>query len=194
MTTKKTVLFFSGSLRKGSFNTKVAQYAYNLAKDVEGIEAKFIKLNDFQAPIYNADDEEASGLPKTMIALKEMFWEAKGFFIASPEYNSGYSGVLKNTIDWLSRPHVKDEAYLSAFTGKIAAVSSASPGKWGGIRGSAQLRLLLSNINVHVIANHVAIPSAHNVITDSGEINDPMAVKALKEQVEVLLNFIKKVG
>lgn len=190
--TKKTVLFFSGSLRKDSFNTKVAKYAYNLAKDVEGIEAQFINLNDFQAPIYNADDEQAKGLPETMIALKEIFWKAKGFFISSPEYNSGYSGALKNTIDWLSRLHQKDEAPLSAFTGKIAAVSAASPGKWGGIRGLAQLRLLLSNINVHVIANHVAIPNAQNVITDSGEINDPVTAKALQEQVKVLLDLIKK--
>ena len=88
--------------------------------------------------------------------LKKLFIEHHGFLISSPEYNSSISAVLKNAIDWISRP-VAGEAPLAAFQFKAAALMSASPGALGGLRGLVHLRSILGNIGVLVLPTQVAI-------------------------------------
>jgi NAD(P)H-dependent FMN reductase len=141
-------------------------------------------------PLYDEDLEQKSGVPDSAKKLKKIMVDHDALFIASPEYNGSFSGVLKNTIDWLSRPHEENEISLSAFNEKIAAISSASPGGLGGLRGLTPLRLLLSNINVTVISSQYALSKAYESFDDDGNLKDPSQKKSLENIVKSLVKLM----
>ena len=175
------ILVFGGSLRAESYNQKLATIAAAGAREA-GAEVTLITLRDYRLPIFDEDLEAAEGKPEAAKKLKQLFLNAEGFIIASPEYNSGITAALKNAIDWVSRADSEDEAPLLAFKGKTAAILSASPGGYGGSRSLAQLRPLLENINVTVVPDQVSIPKAYEAFDTEGNLADPTqqaAVKAL---------------
>ena len=179
------IIALSGSIRKHSYNTKLAKAAVVSLKE-KGADANFIDLAAYEMPLYNGDLESESGLPDTARALKAVFVEASGFFIASPEYNSSFSALLKNTIDWISRPSEKGEPALLAFNGKVAGIGATSLGALGGLRGLVPLRMLLGNIGVHVIPNQIALPNATEGFDNDGVISStPM--QAMLERVTTQL-------
>jgi NAD(P)H-dependent FMN reductase len=187
------LIFLSGSIRKDSLNTKLAQLACKIAAEL-GANAEVIDLANYEMPIYNGDLEVESGLPENVQKLKEVFRRADGFFIASPEYNSSFSALLKNSLDWISRPSEANEAPLIAFNGKVAAISAASPGGFGGLRGLVPLRMMLGNIGVLVIPNQVALSFASNIFDESGDLKDAKQQKMLKAAVEAFVETSKKHG
>jgi NAD(P)H-dependent FMN reductase len=164
------ILAFAGSSRKDSFNKKLVRIAAAGAREA-GAEVTEIDLRDFPMPIYDGDLEAAEGHPANARKLKDLFVAHHGLLIASPEYNSGISALLKNSIDWVSRP-VPGEPSLVAFTGKIAALMATSTGALGGLRGLVQVRMILSNIGVIVLPDQVSIPKAAEAFDDSGAIKD----------------------
>lgn len=186
------ILFFSGSLRRGSMNCQIAELASEVAAQESGISPIFLSLKDFDIPLYDGDIEERFGMPEGVEQLKQLFLNSKALYIASPEYNSSFSGALKNAIDWVSRVNTKNEPMLSAFRNKHAAITAASAGKFGGINGMNALRLVLSNIGVNVIPNQVAIPAAQNVLDKNGKIKDEFVEKAIREQVKQLCNIVRQ--
>jgi len=187
----KKLLFLAGSLRTKSYNKMLARTAADMAMKHQGVEVKYIDLINFEMPVYNADIEESSGLPQHAKDLKQIFAESSGIFIATPEYNSSYSAVLKNTIDWISRPHEEGEASLIAFKGKTVAIAATSPGGLGGIRALVPLRLLLSNISMNVMGDQLAIPFAGKVFDENGNMVDESKAQALSALVE---EFVKVVS
>ena len=180
------ILFLAGSSRMKSNNKIIAKKAQQIATKHD-VEATFIDLNDFEMPLYNGDLEDATGLPENAIKLKGLFIEHDAIFIASPEYNSGYTPLLKNSLDWISRPHQENEAPLSAYKNKTAALVSIAPGGYGGLRGLVQLRMLLGNIMVTVIPQQLAIPFSSKVLDDEGNFIDETQVTALTGIVEALV-------
>ena len=165
------ILAFSGSARKGSYNQKLVKIAAAGAEKA-GAEVTLINLADFPMPIFNQDLESATGIPDEARAFKSLLIEHDGFLIASPEYNSAFSPLLKNAIDWATRRE-GDELPLLAYKGKVAAIMSASPGVLGGLRGLTFLRLVLSNIGVTVLANQQAVPGAAQAFDAEGALLDP---------------------
>jgi chromate reductase, NAD(P)H dehydrogenase (quinone) len=163
------LLAFGGSLRRESFNHRLVEIAAAGARSA-GVEVTVVKLADFALPIYNADDEAASGLPEGAKRFRELCKAHQGFLIASPEYNSGYGAALKNAIDWASRP-VAGEPDLVAFRGKVAGLLAASPGAFGGLRGLVQLRMVLGNIGVVVAPEQFALSKAHEAF-DGPKLKD----------------------
>lgn len=180
------LLFLAGSARQESVNKKLSKHAFSLAKK-EDVEATFIDLKDYPMPVYDGDWEEENGLPEKTIALKKLFCDCDGFFIASPEYNSGYSALLKNTVDWLSRTHEEGEKPLMAFSGKIAAISAASPGGLGGLRGLVPLRMLLGNIGVTVIPSQAALSGAMKSFDDQGKLVNEQQAGMIEKVVKELI-------
>ena len=164
------IIALAGATRKGSFNKKLVSVAAAGAADA-GAVVTTIDLADYRLPLYDGDDEQDIGLPENAQKLRALFIESDGVLIASPEYNSGYSGVLKNTIDWISRPQ-PEEPPLIAFTGKVAGLLSASPGALGGLRGLVQLRMVLSNLHMLVVPNQLAVSKAAQAFDDSGALKD----------------------
>ena len=182
------LLFLAGSARKDSINKKLAKQAAKVAEKMGGAEITFIDLKDFPMPIYDGDLEDESGLPENAIKLKKLFIEHDGFFIASPEYNSSFSPLLKNSLDWISRKHEETEKPLVAFSGKIAAISAASPGGFGGLRGLVPLRMMLGNIGVVVLPDQLAIANAVDAFDSDGNLSNDFHIKTLNNIVE---KFIK---
>ncbi|MEZ4753928.1 MAG: NAD(P)H-dependent oxidoreductase [Bdellovibrionota bacterium] len=170
MSAKVKILAFGGSLRKNSYNKKVAKIAAIGAAN-SGAEIIDLDLSEFPLPIYNQEIEDASGLPDNAISIKKMMIESDGFIISSPEYNSSISAVLKNTIDWASR-RVGDEAPLIAFKDKTALLVAASPGALGGLRGLVHIRDILGNLGMHVLADQYAVSKAHEMFDTQGEMID----------------------
>lgn len=182
------ILFFAGSTRTGSFNQKLAQAAYEYAK-AKGVEATLVDLKDYDMPMYNGDIEAGEGLPDKAIGFKEVLSDHAGFFVASPEYNSMFSPLLKNTIDWCTRKHKDNE--VPVFKGKVAALGAASPGALGGLRGLPVLRILLSNIGVHVVPAQIAVGQAGDAFDDTGNLKDDGQKAMLHGVVDQLIETAK---
>ncbi len=183
------ILAFAGSTRADSFNKKLVKIAAQGAKE-QGAEVTVIDLRDFPMPLYDGDLEGAEGLPENALKLKALMRQQQGFLIASPEYNSGYSAVLKNSIDWVSRVLEQGEPPLVAFSGKTASIMSASPGALGGLRGLYQLRELLMNINVTVLPTMRAIGGAMKEFDEHGNLVNAELEKAVKKLGEQTVRAI----
>lgn len=177
MDLKPRILAFAGSARRDSLNRKLLVEAVAAARQA-GAEVDLVDLAGYPMPIYDGDLEEESGVPTAALELRRRMLEADALLIASPEYNSSYSALLKNTLDWVSRP-VAGGPPLAAFAGKTAALLSASPSQYGGIRGLAALRTLLENMNVRVLPNQVALARAHEQFDAEGRLADLEQRRAL---------------
>lgn len=179
MSSISKILAFAGSTRRDSFNKKLVQIAAQGALQA-GAETTFLDLADYRLPLFDEDLEAAEGLPENALKLKEVFIGHQGLLIASPEYNSSVTAVLKNTIDWLSRP-APGEASLACFTGKVAVLMSTSPGGLGGLRGLVHLRSILGNIGVIVLPSQVAVPKAYEAFAPDGSLKDPKQQTSIQQ-------------
>ena len=167
---KPKILAFAGSTRNDSFNKKLVKVASFGAIEA-GADVTVIDLKDFQMPLYDEDLEKQEGLPPNVLRLKELMQTHHGFLISSPEYNSSISGVLKNTIDWVSRQG-EDKLPMSCFKDKVSALMSASPERLGGLRGLVHLRAILENMGVLVIPSQIAISQAHEAFDSTDVMKD----------------------
>lgn len=165
------ILAFPGSARTDSYNKKLLAVAAKGARDA-GAEVTVIDLKDYPMPLYDGDLEDKSGLPENAKKLKKLFLEHQGLLIAAPEYNSSLTPLLKNTIDWVSRPESDDEPPLACYQNKVAGLLAASPGALGGLRGLVPLRMLLENIRVMVIPDQFALAKAHDAFNEEGTLKD----------------------
>ncbi len=190
MSKKIRILAFAGSARSDSWNKKLVRIAAEGAR-AAGAEVTDLDLADYPMPIYDGDLEVTEGQPDNAKRLKTLMINSHGFLIASPEYNSGYSPLLKNTIDWVSRP-VPEEPSLLAFAGKVTALMSASPGALGGLRGLAQLRQVLSNIQALVLPGQVTVPLAQNLFKKNGYLGDEKKQKETIELGTTLAHVLRK--
>jgi chromate reductase len=156
------VLAISGSLRKASFNRMALAAAAELAP--EGMVVDPYEIRDL--PFYDGD-VEAAGMPAVVEAFREKIRAADALLLVTPEYNSSISAVLKNAIDWGSRPP------RQPFDGKPIAMMSASPGALGGIRAQIHLRQILGGINGMVlVAPTVLIGNAGQRFNAEGKLTD----------------------
>ena len=127
MSTTPKILALAGSTREGSYNKKLVRVAAAGAQAAGG-EVTLVDLRELPMPLYDGDLEAAEGLPPNARILKRLMIAHDGLLISAPEYNSSITAVLKNAIDWASRPE-PDEIPLVAFKDKVAALMSASPGQ-----------------------------------------------------------------
>ncbi|MBK4214777.1 NAD(P)H-dependent oxidoreductase [Paracoccus caeni] len=159
-----TILGISGSLRRASFNTGLLRAAKEVAP--EGTEIVIGSIAD--VPLYNGDVEAADGIPAAVETLKRQLSEADGLLIVTPEYNNGMPGVLKNTIDWLSR---KDG--LALFAGKPVAVIGASPGNFGTVLAQEHwLQVLRTLKTKHWTEGRLMVSGAGKLFDADGNLTD----------------------
>jgi chromate reductase, NAD(P)H dehydrogenase (quinone) len=184
------ILALAGSTRTASFNKKLVKVAAEGAR-MAGATVNFLDLRDLPLPLFDEDLEEREGLPENAKKLKALFIDHHGFLIASPEYNSSITAVLKNAIDWASRPAL-GEAPLACFDGKVASIMSASPGVLGGLRGLVHLRSLLGNIRVIVMPGQLAVPKAHEAFDANDSIVDPNQRASVEKLGENLAHILQK--
>jgi NAD(P)H-dependent FMN reductase len=182
------LLAFAGSARRESFNKKLILVAAEAARK-SGAEVTVLDLEDLNLPIFNEDDEAEHGAPEGAERFKALLKSHDGIIIASPEYNSSISALLKNALDWASRS-AKGEAPLEAFSGKVALLLSASPGGLGGLRGLVHLRSILGNIKVIVLPEQLAVGGAHQAFSDDGlSLSDDSKQELLQAYTANLANI-----
>ncbi len=170
MSNQPKILAFAGSSRIDSFNKKLVRFAMAGASKA-GAEVRFIDLLDYPMPLFNEDLEKQEGLPPKVLEFKHLLREYQGFLISCPEYNGSITPLLKNAIDWASRPELNEKP-LSCFQGKVAALLATSPGGLGGIRGLVHVRAILEGIGVFVIPEQKAIPHAMQAFDELGQLKD----------------------
>lgn len=155
------VLGFAGSLRRKSYNRGLIRAAAELAP--EGME---ITIHDLSGiPLYNAD-VEAQGFPEAVEQFHSAIRNADALLIATPEYQTGVPGVLKNALDWAARP-----PRGAPIEGKPVAIMGATPGKWGTARAQLQLRhTLIYNANPMVLKPEVLVSEAADRFNEEGDL------------------------
>ncbi len=175
------LLGICGSLREQSFNRKLLQHTATLLHD--SIE---FKLADWSGiPVYNQDND-TDQKPVSVVTFKQAIASADGLLIATPEYNYGIPGALKNAIDWASRP-----AYKSVFAGKPTGVLSASMGPTGGNRAQGQLRQILAGMLTPVYsAPEFILPAAHNAFDDKDQLTDNKAIQSLQRYLDGYIDWL----
>jgi chromate reductase len=178
------VLGLSGSLRKGSYNSMALRAAQKrvpagMTLDIADISA---------IPMFN-DDVRAAGEPAQVAALKAQVRAADAVLIATPEYNFSIPGVLKNTLDWLSRPPEPP------FDGKVVAIMGASPGPVGTARVQYDLRKVLVFMNAFTVNKpEVFISLAQNKFDAQGELTDETTAKFIGDLLVAMQNLKKRLG
>jgi chromate reductase len=171
------ILAFAGSSRKESFNKKLIKIAAKGAEEAGAI-VTVVDLADYPMPLFDQDLEANEGMPENARKFKKLLAEHDAIMIASPEYNSAFSPLLKNVIDWASRAE-SEEPPLSAYQGKVAVIMSASPGGLGGSRGLVFLRMLLANMGVIVLPEQIAISGAFKAFNEDGSLSDDRSQKSV---------------
>lgn len=185
------LLAFAGSTRAGALNQALVDLATAQAR-ARGAEVTEIRLKDFALPLYDGD-LEANDFPAKARELKALFVAHHGFLIASPEYNGSVSGVLKNAIDWASRPTDGENLVaLTAFRGKVAGLMGASISPFGGLRGVTHLRQILGTIQTLVATEQVLVPAAHTAFDDTGALKEALPAQLLGGLVARVIDLAER--
>ena len=182
------ILVLPGSTRAGSHNVRLAALA---AKELTLIDADVtrISLADYPLPIYEAD-LDARGQPANAVKLKQMMMAHHGVFIATPEYSASVPPMLKNALDWVSRVRERGDPTYAAFKGRVFAIASASPGKFGGLRAAMALRQVLElGCGALVIPEQVSISQADHAFDDMDNIADTNTANLLRAQLSRLVEM-----
>jgi len=174
---------FSGSLRKGSFNTALLRAAGAMMP--AGSRLEIMPIAAF--PLYNGDDEVAHGIPAEVTALKDAIAAADGLLIATPEYNNSIPGVTKNALDWLTRPPAD---IPRVFAGKPVALMGASPGGFGTILSQNAWLPVLRTIGAELwTGGRLLVSRAGSVFDADGAIVDARTHDSLRKFVEGFVAF-----
>ena len=175
----------AGSLRQGSYNKALLRVAQQVAPA-----AVQIRIHDLsEIPLYNEDVEHA-GIPPAVSHLREAVAEADGFLVATPEYNHGVPGVMKNAFDWLSRPPGK-----SVLARKPSAIMGASPGMTGTARAQSALRQSFVFTNTPVLPQpEVLVGRAHEKFDAGGNLTDEATRKFLVLFLEEFARWVGRLG
>ncbi|MFV0679914.1 NADPH-dependent FMN reductase [Ottowia sp.] len=178
------ILIVSGSLRAGSFNTALARTAQQLAPG--GVQVDVATLHGIA--LYDGDTEAREGIPAAVLALKERVLAADGLLLATPEYNNGVPGVLKNGIDWLSRADLK-----AVFGGRPVGLMGASPSGFGTLLSQAAWLATLKSLGAQVYSGSALMVSrAHTVFDAQGQLTDERTRQLLTDFVADFAAFVQQ--
>ena len=184
------LLVCAGSARADSLHRQLA-HAAEAALIEAGAEATFVEIGEYGLPVFNQDIEDAEGTPAAARELRDMLIAHDGLALASPEYNGSYSPLLKNTIDWVSRP-MPGERHSTAFHSKVAGLMSITPGPGGGREGLRHLRELLEWLGVTVITEQLAVPRSSQAFDAEGKLARAADAQALQVWAAHLVNSVRR--
>lgn len=177
-------LFFSGSLRNDSLNTRLAKLAmHNIEKN--GSKVDFANMSDFDCPSYNQDLELKDAVPAGAEQFQKQLLQNDAFIIASPEYNASMPGNLKNLIDWVSRFRPQP------FNERHALLMSASPSMVGGNRGLWSLRIPLEHLGARVFPDMFSLATAHQAFTQEGNLTNTTLAERFESNLMAFMNLVE---
>ncbi len=189
MTQPIKILAIAGSARRESFNHKLVKVASEGAI-AAGATVTHLDFRDCPMPLFDEDLEAETGLPDTVLKFKALLKDHQGLLLACPEYNGSVTPLLKNALDWASRPEPGESIMaLSCFRGKVAALLSASPGGLGGLRGLAHVRDILGELGMIVIPEQKSISAAYEAFDEIGNLKE----KRQQEGVQAIAAQLVKI-
>jgi chromate reductase len=175
-----TILGISGSLRKASYNSALLRVAKELFPEV-------IEIGDIRGiPMYDGD-AEAAGIPASVYQLKRQIAESAGLLLVSPEYNNSMPGVLKNTVDWLSRP---DPEIRNVFRDRPVALIGTSPGGFGTILGQTAWLPVFRSLGARQWSGgRLMVSGASRVFDEKGLLADETVRQRLEQYLQGFIAF-----
>jgi chromate reductase, NAD(P)H dehydrogenase (quinone) len=178
------IIGISGSLRKHSFNTALLRAAAELMPSGSELDIRSIE----GIPLYNGDDEAAHGPPAAVTGLKDAIAAGDGLLISTPEYNNAMPGVLKNAIDWLSRP---PEDSARVFGGRPLALMGATPGGFGTVLAQASWLPVFRTLGTRFWSGgRLMVPGASRVFDEAGVLVDAQLRERLARFLEDFVAFV----
>ena len=188
------ILVIPGSLRTSSYNGRLAALA---AKEFALADADVtrISLVDYPLPLFDAEMTAETAAPQNAVLLRSMLEAHQGVFMTSPEYSASVTPLIKNTIDWLSRPRSRGEADYEVFKDRIFAIGAASAGTDGGVRSLIALRQILElGCGALVIPEQIAVANAGEAFDHMDGLKDPNLALSLKALVRRLVELVRAIG
>lgn len=178
------IVAIPGSLRRQSYSRALLQAAREVAPN--WMEIDIFDLD--RVPLYS-EDVEAEGDPEAVGELKRRIQAADAVLVATPQYNGTIPGVLKNALDWASRPPKQ-----SALRGKPSAVISSTPGGHGAVKAQVATRQVLEHIGAHVLpGDHLAVGCVHEQFDEDGVLRDELTREQLRELIHRLAGSVQGV-
>jgi chromate reductase len=185
------ILVIPGSLHSGSYNARLAAL---VGKELTLADADVtrISLEDYPLPLFDAETTTEVATPQNAVQLRRMLEAHDGVFIASPEYSASVTPLLKNTIDWLSRPRGRGEPAYEAFKDRVFAIGAASTAADGGVRSLIALRQILElGCGALVIPEQITVANAGHAFDDMDDLKDPNLTASLKALVRRLVELAR---
>ncbi len=181
-----TLVGFSGSLRRGSYNAALLRAAASVMPADSELRIESIA----GIPLYDADEEAEHGVPEGARRLKDAIAAADGLLIVTPEYNNSIPGVTKNAVDWLSRPSTD---ILRVFGGRPVAITGASPGRLGTVLSQNAWLPVLKTLGADLWSGgRLLVSQASTLVDSNGAIVDPATLKNLRKFMEGFVAYAKE--
>jgi NAD(P)H-dependent FMN reductase len=177
-------LVFSAALRGGSLNHRLSQLAAETIA-ANGGDVDFATLGEFDAPSYDADRQASEGFPAAAEEFRDRLTASDAFVIASPEYNFSMPGVLKNSIDWVSRFRPQP------FNERHGLLMSASPSMAGGNRGLWALRVPLEHLGARVYPDMFSLAQAHHAFDGDGQLSDERLQERFEHNIIAFMDLVE---
>jgi len=180
------IAIMPGSLRKGSWNKKLGHVVEKMLQTA-GHEVFYCDLKDFSIPVYDGDLEDSEGIPKGVQDLDAKIKSCDALIVVTPEYNGSIPGILKNTVDWLSRakPH--------CFQDRQILLLAASPGPLGAVRSLWHTRQPFAVLEAHVYPLVYGLAKAHQAFDEQGQLVDPAVVERVNGLVNKFAAYVAAV-
>ena len=190
---KPRIVVMAGSRRREALSRRVAAACVR-ALDAAGAEVERVELDDYPAPLYDGDLEAASGLPEAIVRLQRVLHASDGVLVVNPEYNGSLTPLLKNTLDWCSRPNPADPERSGGkvYAGRAAAVVGSSPGALGGMRVLFHIRDVLGYLGMQVIPQQLAVGKAGEAVGDDDRLRDAAQQEMLDKLAAALVDTARR--
>ena len=177
------LLMFAASLRKDSCNKKLIKIAADIVQ-AQSVTAELVDFAEFDMPLYDANLQQAKGLPEGTLKFIARLKDSDGLIISSPEYNFSTPGTLKNLIDWVSRDNPQP------WKGKQILLMSASPSLVGGNRGLWATRVPLETCGAFVYPDMFSLANAYQAFDETGKLKDNALLERLQANIKGFLQVV----
>ncbi|MDP2670986.1 MAG: NADPH-dependent FMN reductase [bacterium] len=180
------IIGFAGSLRSASYNKMALKLVLEKAEE-DGAETEFIDLKPLNIPLYDGDLEKEIQLPDGIKLLREKIEAADGLIIATPEYNHSLPGVLKNTLDWISRT----KYFPDILTGKKVALFGASDGNFATVRAQIAFFPIANTLGLNLMPSKTYVGNVEEVFDENGKCLDAKVEERLAKFAQNFVKFIQ---
>jgi chromate reductase len=178
------LLIFSVSLRTESLNTRLAKLASTIVEKQGGI-VDYADMKEFDCPSFNGDEEQKNGIASGAAEFNKRILVNDAFIISCPEYNSSMPGLIKNSIDWVSRFRPQP------FNEKHGLLLSASPSMAGGNRALWALRMPLEHLGAPIFPDMFSLAMAHQAFNPDGTLATPVLAKRFEDTITAFMNLVE---